>query len=886
MSDIIEIPLRKSSNATVLDERKNLLQQKALEDISNIIDTNLNKLNSNNFNGNDRSHETITLLGERGTGKTSFLLNFQKLYHRNEEVIFLDTIDPTLFEDRQNIMITIISMIFEKVKEKELHDNEEWLKRLVKLSEGLNLLDGVGIDPHKKDIWDDTRIILEKGLANANAGLYLEKNFNIFIEYSLSILKKKIFIITFDDIDTNIKKGWPVLEVIRKYLTSSHLQIIISGDWNLYSKIVRVHQWEQIKDNPEKDITKDKIIIDKLEEQYLTKILKPENRIVLKNLNSILTNGFNIVISDCKTEHKEVPLKDIYKTIFTEILYINSNVTIQVFISLLLSLPVRTNIQILIAYYDYLYEQSIKGKEIDLKSKKIFLEKLSNIFITKIGRFNFKDVDFDLLNSTESLSFLVNKYHELDTKKKYNLTKFFNFNPTFISEDMNIFMLVLNAHVVNIINKKPYKIFEWFFRIEYFIKFNNIKDLDSIDIRNYLSYGVSTPVTDQATKIIGLAHNLDYINGFAKIYLYNRWNKNKLLKAIDKFEEDINLNEEYHIDTKKTYEFLINISMREVRDKKESETKVYGSLINILSFIAEYLKETPSVNDIVNKHQIIAYSKNNNDSTIYHENINTDYSELKIIKEFNKWINLSSKLRPISIEIVNSFWEEYFITEQTIPHCKNYKEYLEHQIIRLLNSLLKEMEKKNENSTSLFSSIKKNVNRFVKRNLEKSSYSSFFTKLQTIDLLDDDIKSIDLFEFLLLCPLWKYYIGFPSVINIEGDGLYAEEISEKNDYSSLFSSLALHSDKNDIEEELPVETNLKIINKELDIKKEKEHSEEEIIIQLINNNFDKLNNENVDKIIWDIMRKSYPKYKGRRKAPTRDKKIKDVFNQITQQKSK
>lgn len=159
-----------------------------------------------------------------------------------------------------------------------------------------------------------------------------------------------MFIITFDDIDTDIKKGWPVLEVIRKYMTSPYIQIIISGDWNLYSKIVRLHQWKQIKETPEHSVDNDKIIINQLEEQYLTKILKPENRIVLKDLRSIINDGYKIIINDSKTEIDNLDLETIYEDIFSEMLSIKSDKTIKTFVSLLLSLPVRTNIQILIAY--------------------------------------------------------------------------------------------------------------------------------------------------------------------------------------------------------------------------------------------------------------------------------------------------------------------------------------------------------------------------------------------------------------------------------------------------------------------------------------------------------------------------------------------------------
>ncbi|MCD8079453.1 MAG: hypothetical protein LUF04_03295 [Bacteroides sp.] len=48
----------------------------------------------------------------------------------------------------------------------------------------------------------------------------------------------------FDDVDTDFAKGWPVMETIRKYLTSPQLITILSGDINLYTLLIRKKQWE------------------------------------------------------------------------------------------------------------------------------------------------------------------------------------------------------------------------------------------------------------------------------------------------------------------------------------------------------------------------------------------------------------------------------------------------------------------------------------------------------------------------------------------------------------------------------------------------------------------------------------------------------------------
>ncbi|MDQ9533230.1 hypothetical protein RF073_20100, partial [Serratia marcescens] len=50
---------------------------------------------------------------------------------------------------------------------------------------------------------------------------------------------KKAFVLAFDDVDTNFQHGRTILETMRKYLTSPQLVLLISGDLDLYGRLVR-----------------------------------------------------------------------------------------------------------------------------------------------------------------------------------------------------------------------------------------------------------------------------------------------------------------------------------------------------------------------------------------------------------------------------------------------------------------------------------------------------------------------------------------------------------------------------------------------------------------------------------------------------------------------
>ncbi|KFN39254.1 MAG: hypothetical protein JU82_07855 [Sulfuricurvum sp. MLSB] len=257
----------------------------------------------------ERVHHTILIQGKRGSGKTSFILSIKKQIENGfknpnldaptpDKLEILSIIDPTLIESKEHVFINIITRIKEQVEEAIKDKNDlvykNWKSSLVKLAGGLSMLDGVGSEHLKDNLWDSPELSLEKGLSNSKHGYKLEENFKNFVHQSLQVLNKKAFVLILDDIDTSLNEGRLILETIRKYLTTPQLITILLGDIELYSTLVRQLQWEKIdpKQTLDKYELKDNRAhylnqIEHLEEQYLIKILMPENRINLYSLSEI-----------------------------------------------------------------------------------------------------------------------------------------------------------------------------------------------------------------------------------------------------------------------------------------------------------------------------------------------------------------------------------------------------------------------------------------------------------------------------------------------------------------------------------------------------------------------------------------------------------------------
>ncbi|MDD5160061.1 MAG: hypothetical protein PHI47_08430 [Sulfuricurvum sp.] len=455
MSVVIDL----SQTDTKAFDADNMIQLSAKENFSKLIkiflddikkyDSNENKKDQCNI---DRVHNTILINGKRGMGKTSFILSVQQDKNILANICPLCIIDPTLIETKEHILLNIITLIKNKVDDlvrcNECNYGKDtqyknWKESLKKLAGGLSMLDGVGSD-HLKDntLWDSPELILERGLSNAKQGADLEKNFHKFIDKSLILLNKDAFFLILDDIDTSLNNGMDVLEILRKYLTTRKLIIAMLGDIDLYSTLVRQLQWEKMDPNGtlEKYEGKEKYIgqIEHLEEQYLTKVLKPENRIDLKNLWTLKENIFINKEMKTFTSFVQEMIEKVYLTSKSDYLKYYEHI--------ILTQPTRSVMQILQAWN---YKEELDED---------FVFRIKHTFYSTIKK---KLESYSLVDIPLNQQFL-NLLSIYILTENISRDNHLNLVPEFAHVDDNIVMLYLNAMANHILTPKDY--------LSYFVK--------------------------------------------------------------------------------------------------------------------------------------------------------------------------------------------------------------------------------------------------------------------------------------------------------------------------------------------------------------------------------------------------------------------------------
>lgn len=494
----IELKLSQSefSDAMVCNDQ-NLIHKVQMNQILEIVDAQFQK--AKNYTPSttpeDRKivHNTISIFANRGAGKTTFLLSALKRIRDNykKNVVCLRPLDPSIIDCKQHPFINIIAAIHQTVEESIKEDPwkkpsvdkdclEEYKSIYKKLLKGLPFIDGIGNENIYQN-WDDELFISMQGMERAEASNNLIDYFHAYVHKALKLLQAACFVISFDDIDTNFQKGYELLEVIRKYLTTEQIICILTGDLELYGKLVRKASWKCFDStflNKERTYAKRNedefsTMINHLENQYLLKILKPENRIQLHTINEVIELDESTIYIYFSDDQKEKwTLDDCYKALLKSLNFPTNNQRVLTSVLLFLkSLSLRSQIRLLYLIKKHISSETDSNEDLsnDKNRKRELKLKKENNIVTEMANIFWNDINQKATNAKKLITLDPFYTVEMQTFQLHNhlLAGGSNFMPSTNDETLNKALLTIGSLYNVQAEKYSFLIFDFWLRLCY-----------------------------------------------------------------------------------------------------------------------------------------------------------------------------------------------------------------------------------------------------------------------------------------------------------------------------------------------------------------------------------------------------------------------------------
>jgi hypothetical protein len=272
------------------------------------------KSNNGNLSHGDYLNNIIAFTGERGQGKSSAMISFteylKKLSNIDTNNVFaeatrefnfisLETIDPSAFEDMNNILEVVIARMYNNFESKYRFDNtcvpkdkkNKIMNLFQKVYESLCLIR----NPKKlEELEYDYEGSIQR-IARIGDSTNLKADIIELVREYLSIFtegnQKGFLIIPIDDLDINIKYAYKITEQIRKYLIIPNVIIIMAINIEQLKKCVEKEFREQLSllINEKNRLSKDEPV--NMAARYVEKLIPDGRKISLPEIRAISQNG-------------------------------------------------------------------------------------------------------------------------------------------------------------------------------------------------------------------------------------------------------------------------------------------------------------------------------------------------------------------------------------------------------------------------------------------------------------------------------------------------------------------------------------------------------------------------------------------------------------------
>lgn len=428
----------------------------------------------------------VFLDGTRGAGKSTFLSSVQRNLGSEADIrgrlAFVGLIDPSRIESSEIILLVILQQLGKRVADVMVADRsheseqlrDEWRRAFRGVAGGLTLF---AKEHHPLNDLDPD-LFLDWGLERAGDSANLRAKLHRLFEIACRILNARALMLAFDDADTDATHAVDLLECIRKYLDTPHVMVLVTGDMELYSLLVRQHFAKTIVNKreaaielPRRSAEGDRSaqylrMIDHLEEQYLLKLFPIRQRMQLLPLWSLLQEADrrNVVYkaSSRAWGKSQLPIDDVIAMLVKQGLRVKAGSDVVLYQEFLLKQPLRSVLQVVSHSSPHLKWTVCPGDEIESWSSDLteaLSRALGALALTSLYKFS---IDTDAIAARE-LPALTQAIFELSLRDGDIDTASY-LRPMSAEQDIKNCFAALSAEVPNFCSGEPGILLRYLFR--------------------------------------------------------------------------------------------------------------------------------------------------------------------------------------------------------------------------------------------------------------------------------------------------------------------------------------------------------------------------------------------------------------------------------------
>lgn len=251
-----------------------------------------------------KTNNIIAFCGDRGSGKTSCMESFRQQLKPDQDAncLFLETIDPSFFDDSNNILGLVLGQMYnvlvkdERKRDRPYRSDKDDFAReqlLEEFNTAMRYMKHLAKASNREKFYD----ALEELDALA-AGLQLRETLRHLFESYLAYLGKKLLVITIDDLDLNIRGAYVMSEFIRKYLTDEQCLILLSVKVDQLVEAIKINLRQEQHISDEESY--------RMAVKYVVKLIPAGNRVNMPELENYCDNALEYRKGGQTSEYRSV----------------------------------------------------------------------------------------------------------------------------------------------------------------------------------------------------------------------------------------------------------------------------------------------------------------------------------------------------------------------------------------------------------------------------------------------------------------------------------------------------------------------------------------------------------------------------------------------------